>query len=209
MSSAILKISRPTKLELLRLRKRLSLSRRYYNMLKDRVTYLIKVYRDDLRELIQTRKKLHRLVGKAIETYYKSMSVNGVRQLEYLAPLASPGLSLRATYRNVGGIWVPSVSIEERIRPTPILPLDLAELQKLREEIIVTMIRVGELEKELALLSKEIGRLRKIVNTLEKIYIPRLEKTVRYLSMKFDELSREETVRLLRVKRLVIERRAE
>jgi V/A-type H+-transporting ATPase subunit D len=49
----------------------------------------------------------------------------------------------------------------------------------------------------------EIRRLRRIVNMLEKVYIPRLEKTIKYLTMKFDELSREEVIRAIKIKRKI------
>ncbi|MCC6053084.1 MAG: V-type ATP synthase subunit D, partial [Desulfurococcaceae archaeon] len=62
---------------------------------------------------------------------------------------------------------------------------------------------IAEYEKTLVNIGAEIVRLKRVVSMLEKIYIPRLERTIRYLSMKFDEMRREETIRAIKVKKKI------
>ncbi|MEM2055933.1 MAG: V-type ATP synthase subunit D, partial [Sulfolobales archaeon] len=61
----------------------------------------------------------------------------------------------------------------------------------------------AEYEKSLVLLGSEIARTRRKVMMLEKVLIPRIMKTIAYLKMKFDEMEREEKVRLMRTKAML------
>jgi vacuolar-type H+-ATPase subunit D/Vma8 len=52
MSMEIIRIPRPTRIELLKLRKRLILARRFYNLLRDRELYLLETFRETLRAVV-------------------------------------------------------------------------------------------------------------------------------------------------------------
>lgn len=205
MSSAMLKISRPTKIELLRLKKRLALARKFHSMLKDRTTYLMKMYRETLRDLLEKRRTLSLLMSKVADSYLRSLSLHGMERMEAFAGSVGATVSLEAGVRNILGLWVPQAKVSGVPSSSPAIPIELHELQTEREDILRLIVEIAVLEKQLAVISSEIVRLKRIVNTLEKIYIPRLERTIRYLTMKFDELGREEVIRAMRVKRLIIE----
>jgi len=207
MSMQIIKISRPTRIELLRLRRRLRLARRFYNLLKDRQMYLLEVFRDTLREVIKTRQELNELLAKAYSSYYTTLYLEGLEGLNVYTSTIPQTLNLYVGYKNIIGVWTYSYGFEGIPPPQPQLPLELSELQVNREEILRLLSKVFEYEKTLVNVGAEIARLRRIVNILEKSYIPRLTNTIKYLSMKFEELQREETIRAIRVKKRLVESR--
>ena len=63
-------------------------------------------------------------------------------------------------------------------------------------------------------MAEEIEKTRRRVNALEYVKIPQMEESIRYISMKLDENERSNTIRLMKVKELVLkeaieDRRAE
>ncbi|MCC6022976.1 MAG: V-type ATP synthase subunit D [Desulfurococcaceae archaeon] len=207
MSMQIIKVSRPTRIELLRLRRRLRLARRFYNLLKDREAYLLEVFRNLLREVVKTRRELNELLIKAYSSYYTSLYLEGLEGLNVYASTIPQTLNLYVSYKNIMGVWTYTYGFEGIPPPQPQLPLELSDLQVSREKILELLAKVFEYEKTLVNVGAEIARLRRIVNILEKSYIPRLTNTIRYLSMKFEELQREETIRAIRVKKKLVEGR--
>ncbi len=65
------------------------------------------------------------------------------------------------------------------------------------------MIEQASKEKTLELLANEIESTRRRVNALEHILIPNLLETIRYISMKLEELERGNITRLMKVKDIV------
>jgi len=201
MSMEIIRVSRPTRIELLKLRKRLYLARRFYNLLRDREIYLLETFRETLKAVVEARRRLNELLMTAFSNYYSSLYLHGLQAVEAYSATVPPTLKLQVGYKNVMGVWCYTYEFIDIPEPLPYLPVEFSNLQSTRREILELIARISEYEKTLVNIGAEIRRLRRIVNTLEKIYIPRLEKTIRYLSMKFDELSREEVIRAIKIKR--------
>ena len=66
------------------------------------------------------------------------------------------------------------------------------------------MLRLAEVEKASQLLAQEIERTRRRVNALEYVKFPQMEESIHYISMKLDENERANTIRLMKVKDLLL-----
>ena len=203
MSTATIRIPRPTRIELLRLKKRLNLAKRFHSLLRDREVYLLEVFRETLKSLIDARRRLNNQLLSAYTSYHNALYIHGSRALEGYAFTVPANVSLQLGYKNIMGVWTYTYRLTGTPSPTPRLPLELAELQQVRGNIVELLAEIAECEKALVNIGAEIMRLKRIVSMLEKIYIPRLERTIKYLSLKFDEMRREETIRAIKVKKKI------
>jgi V/A-type H+-transporting ATPase subunit D len=201
MSAQIIRIPRPTRIELLRLRRRLALARRFYNLLRDRETYLLETFRETLKLAVEARSRLNELLARAYASYYASLYLHGLEAVEEFSATIPQTLKLQVGYKNVMGIWCYTYRFADIPAPQPHIPVEFSDIQVSRREILELIAKIAEYEKILVNIGAEIRRLRRIVSMLEKIYIPRLEKTIKYLTMKFDEMGREEVIRIIKIKK--------
>jgi len=80
--------------------------------------------------------------------------------------------------------------------------------------VLSDMLRLAEVEKTSQLLAEEIEKTRRRVNALEYVKIPEMQANIKYITMKLDENERSNTIRLMKVKDLILkeaiqEKRAE
>jgi len=204
MSTEIIKVSRPTRIELLRLKRRLALARRFHSLLRDREVYLLEVFRETLKSVIEARKRLNELLMRAYTSYYTALYLHGLEATKAYSSTIPVTAKLQAGYKNIMGVWSYSYSIQDIPGSQLYLPIEFSELQLTRREILELIAKIAEYEKALVNIGAEIRRLRRVVNMLEKIYIPRLERTIRYLTMKFDEMRREEIIRAIKIKKRLV-----
>ncbi len=199
---------RPTKIELVKLKRRLSLAQRVQKIVKDRLSILTTEFLDTARETVEAKKKL---VDDLAELY-KAMSIaagyHGYIALEKEFILTETDSKVTAGSRSVAGVRIPSFELTGRARPMSKYSLTdtssfLDRAAELSEEVLRVSAELAELQRGFELLAMEINRTKRITNALEYMVIPELKDTIRYLNMKFEERDREEKARLKRVKTLV------
>ena len=66
------------------------------------------------------------------------------------------------------------------------------------------MLRLAEIEKATQLLAEEIEKTLRRVNALEYVKIPQMQESIRYITMKLDENERANTIRLMKVKDMIL-----
>lgn len=70
--------------------------------------------------------------------------------------------------------------------------------------VLQDMLRLAEIEKTSQLLAEEIEKTRRRVNALEYVKIPQMEEAIQYITMKLDENERANTIRLMKVKDMLL-----
>ncbi|MCD6323749.1 MAG: V-type ATP synthase subunit D [Desulfurococcales archaeon] len=207
MSQQILKV-RPTKIELIRLKRRIKVARRLHKVLKDRLIILSQELISLIKEGAELRQTIHERLRKcetlladtsllASPLMVRSYSEGRIRKAEVVIGT-----------RVVAGVRVPVTDLEVEpgeLRPEP-YPLTLQEAGKCYGGLMKDVLRLAEIEASILLIGKEVSRVRRRVNALENILIPRIEATIKYLTMKFEEREREDKTRMKKVKQL-LERR--
>jgi V/A-type H+-transporting ATPase subunit D len=196
-----------TRMELLRLRRRLGLARRGHRLLKGKQDELLRRFLLLLEEYLRARSGLHERMedlaekGREVRT---SVSADTIRTASWPPP---PGARLRERKSRVLNLKIPAydVSLPE-LSPAygpGQLPACHDELVVSWRSAIPVMVEVAEKEKALLLLAAEIERTRRRVNALEYNLIPGLEEGVRTITFKLAEAELGNLTRLMRIKDIV------
>ncbi len=210
--STKVQVTRPTKIELARLKRRLKLATRIQKIVKDRLSILIMEFLQTVKECTSVKEKL--LVD--FREAYKALSVttgyHGYAFLEKELLASEMALKINSFTRNVAGVKIPVFEMEDTGTSSARNTLDTSSLvdnsAKLSRECLKTAIELAELQNSLNLLGAEINKVKRVNNALEYIVIPGLDATIKYLTMKFEERDREEVARLKYVKLLIEQREA-
>jgi len=192
----------PTRMELLRLKKRVTLAKRGHELLRDKLDELV-------REFIQLVKKEEQLRSEVEEKFLnvlgKTLFANSLLPQEeresILEPLSLPSVSVEE--KKVMNIHYPHFTLDEAF--TPYLggnfsPLIYEEIREDMNNLLPLFLELGEVERGIVLLGEEIVRTRRKVNALEHRFIPELEKAIKYISFKLQELEKESVTRLMKIK---------
>ncbi|HOO90163.1 MAG TPA: V-type ATP synthase subunit D [Syntrophales bacterium] len=207
-------VTRPTKIELARLKRRLKLAMRIQKIVKDRLSILIMEFLDTVKECASAKEKL---LANFRETY-KALSIttgyHGYAFLERELLASDMAPKICTATRNVAGVRLPVFEMEGTdafnvvMGNTPDTSSFIDNSTTLSRESLKAVIGLAELQNSLELLGTEINKVKRINNALEHIVIPGLDTTIKYLTMKFEERDREEIARLKYVKMLIEKREA-
>ena len=208
MPQQIIKVARPTKIELIRLRRRLTLATRIQKIVKDRVSILILEFLQIARQTVEAKQKLLDEFSGTYRALSITAGYHGYIALEKELMATERDLGIAAGLRNVGGVRIPAFELKEAEREVGRYSLSdtsswFDRTAELSAKCLETIIELAELQRSLELLGREINRTKRILNALEYLIIPALSATIKYLYMKFEERDREEKSRLKRVKVLL------
>ena len=82
-----------------------------------------------------------------------------------------------------------------------------AVMQKeVMDTALLELLRLAEVEKATQRMAAEIEKTRRRVNALEHVMIPRLQETIRFITMKLEENDRASRTRLMKVKDMMLEK---
>ncbi len=210
MSQQLIKV-RPTKIELVKLKRRLSLAQRVQKIVKDRLSILTMEFLQVARETVKAREKL----VESFSELYRSLSVasgyHGYMALEKELLATESEVSAIAGTRNVAGVRIPSFELtgdEKAMKRYSMIDTSayVDRAAQSSERCLEAIIEIAELQRSLELLGKEINKAKRITNALEYVIIPSLQTTIDFLNLTFEERDREEKTRLKRVKMLIEEK---
>jgi len=195
-------------MELVKLKRRLTLAQRVQKIVKDRLSILTMEFLQAARDTVEAKKKLIDAFSEAYKALSIATGYHGYIALgkELIATEADPKVA--AGSRNIAGVRIPSFELGEGVKPMRgynLLDTSswLDHAAQLSEKCLKATIELAELQRSLELLGMEINWTKRVSNALEYMIIPGLQATINYLNMKFEERDREEKARLKRVKVLV------
>ncbi|MEM4481472.1 MAG: V-type ATP synthase subunit D [Desulfurococcaceae archaeon] len=192
---------RPTKIELIRLRRRLSTSVRVRKILSERLTILVNEFLVALRESIEKRKGLY---DQLLSVYRRSGALIGTYGSS-LAPYLREASCKPKTYigaENIMGVKIKTIVLKYREGQEVETP-GLEEFIRASRELVSTILDLARLENAVHELGREIAITKRKTNALQYIIIPKLNNTIKLLQLRFDEREREEKARLKRIKQIL------
>ena len=191
----------PTRMELTRLKKKRITAIRGHKLLKDKRDELMRQFLDNVRLNKQLRAKVEQGLTEAFGSLSVASAIMSPEMLEQSLLYPRQSVELGMTYQNIMSVNVPVYDFQTRNSdPSEIFPYGFAQTSG---ELDDALEKLAEVFKDM--LEQEIEKTRRRVNALEYVMIPELEQNIRYISMKLDENERANTIRLMKVKDMVLQ----
>ena len=196
----------PTRMELKKLKARLTTAVRGHKLLKDKSDEMVRRFS----LIIKENKRLREEVEKELSETLRQFSVARSVTASYCAETAfsMPSVLVRAEcgVASVMGVEVPEIKLVNE-KKSDRLPYAYSEMTSEADfsvekatQLLPKMVALAQTEKAVRMLADEIERNKRRVNALEYVMIPQLEETIKYIKSKLDENERAAVIRLMKVK---------
>lgn len=197
----------PTRSTLLRLNKTIKLAATGHSLLKRKRDGLVQ-------EFFKTLSKAKEQQSRLQENYQKAkMILNLARAVEGSATVKSAAFAHKSKAeilletRNILGVVVPKITSDYQVqafhtRGYGIIGTSgyIDDAAESYEQVLKDIIVAAEIETTLKKLLIEIDKTKRRVNALEFRVIPKLKNDVKYIKQRLEEMERDDTFRLKRIK---------
>ena len=208
---AILNVN-PTRMELTNLKRKLLTAQRGHKLLKDKRDELMRRFLEMVRENKALRQEVESAIADANRHMAVARSVMQGENLDVALMLPKQEVSLEVTEQNVMSVMIPVFNTKLRSpNQSDIFSYGYAYTSGELDDAIASlssvfqkMLRLAEVEKSCQLMASEIEKTRRRVNALEHVMIPQYLETIQYITMKLDENERSTTIRLMKVKDMML-----
>ncbi|MCU0631528.1 MAG: V-type ATP synthase subunit D [Methanolinea sp.] len=198
---------KPTRSELINLKKRIALSERGYKILKMKRDGLILEFFKVLEQAKDTRDDLQDRYERAQAMMAVANTVEGAIGVKAAAFSVQEVPDIKLASKNIMGVVVPEIEsskvrkgLMERgygiLGTTSVID----ETALSFEELVESIIRSAEVETTMKKLLDEIESTKRRVNALEFKVIPEMTAARDFIKMRLDEMEREELFRLKKIK---------
>ncbi|MDD5260141.1 MAG: V-type ATP synthase subunit D [bacterium] len=197
----------PTRMELLKLRRRTAIARRGHKLLKDKQDELMRIFMELINKLRDSRREVEKSLQEATASYILNKAQMGENTIDQLWDGLKAEVEVIWAWEPLMNLQLPRYQIAVKTQDIsygylqPTLALD--QMTEQYKNLLVQLVALAEQEKIIKLLAEEIGKTRRRVNALEYILIPNLIETMRYINMKLTEHERGTVTRLMRIKDIV------
>ncbi|MCM2465293.1 V-type ATP synthase subunit D [Methanoculleus oceani] len=198
---------KPTRSELINIKRRIKLSERGYNILKMKRDGLILEFFKVLQQAKDSRGALMERYTRAMEMIALAETVEGAIGVKAAAFSTAdvPAISLKS--KNIMGVVVPEIqasSVRKGVLDRGYGMLGTSavidETAEAFEDLLEAIIEAAEIETTMKRLLDEIEGTKRRVNALEFKVIPELTEARDFIKMRLDEMEREELFRLKKIK---------
>lgn len=207
----------PTRMELTKLKKRLTTATRGHKLLKDKQDELMRRFIDMIKKNNELRKNVEKELEGSFKDFLMASAVMSPEFLEEAVAYPKESISVDVKKQNIMSVNVPVFDFKRKLEGDKgsIFPYGFAntsaELDGAIEKlygIIPKLLELAKVEKACQLMADEIEKTRRRVNALEYMTIPQLEETIRFIQMKLDENERSTVTRLMKIKSMMEEKQS-
>ncbi len=197
---------KPTRMELLRIKKRKMLAETGHDLLSEKKDALINEFFKVIDKRRELRKDLENILVPSYKTLIQAEMLMGKGEISSIAEGAKKMGGVDIDADNIMGVKVPLLNAKvpkERYYGFVDTSVKLDEAVSNFKNALNTSIALAEVEGKLDRLAEEIEKAKRRVNSLEYIYIPRLEATIKYIERQIDEREREDFFRRKKIKAIM------
>lgn len=201
-----------TRMELLRVRKRLDLAVRGHKLLKDKLEGLMRELTLRLAEYRELRVKVDSAWPRIFQRFLLADATASPEATEAAIMQAKPSVTVSVVEQRVMGVHATSTKAEitdpgrsySLAQTSPHLDEGLRELR----EFLPDLIKLAGMEQTIRAVAEEVQKTRRRANALEYVLIPDLRYARKSITSRLEEISRSDVSRLMKVKQMLVEREA-
>ena len=205
---AIMQIN-PTRMELTRVKKQLSISLRGHKLLKDKQDEMIRQFMLIIKETKKLREEIDKELLIINRQYQKARIKISNEAIDEALLVPTKSSKFKTSSKNIMNLSVPIIEYEENKEidltySLSFTPIELDEAIIGLSQLQSRLVKLAELEKSCDILADEIEKTRRRVNAIEYIMIPNLKDTIKYISQKLDDAERSNIIRLMKSKEIIL-----
>ena len=197
---------KPTRSELLKLKKQIKLAKSGYNLLKKKRDGLILEFFEILKKAKSLREDLVNEYKFAFEKINIARTIEGDLKVKSIAMAIKDIPDIKLAAKNIMGVKVPKIESGEIKKAFMqrgygiYSSSSVDEAAAAYEKVVEKIILAAEVETSMKKLLNEIEKTKRRVNALEFIVMPQLDKVKSFIQLRLEEMERENIFRMKRIK---------
>ncbi|RLJ04158.1 MAG: V-type ATP synthase subunit D [Candidatus Aenigmatarchaeota archaeon] len=198
---------KPTRSELIKLKRRINLAESGHKLLKKKRDGLILEFFRVLKNARTLRRELNEKYLLTKEKMTAAIALDGMAEIKSAAMALKERPAVDLEVKNIMGVKVPEIksnarkkSLFERGYGLISMSLRIEEMIDAYEDLLISVIRAAEVETTLRKLLMEIEKTKRRVNALEFAVIPKLKSQAEFITFRLEEMERENIFRMKRIK---------
>ena len=198
-----------TKIELIKIRRSMQISKMVHKILDDKREVLLKKIDEMIDEANKARADIWDPLDdiyKAIFHAYLSLGTSTIQSLSSSTP---PSINVDVHIKRIVDVKIPAIEISSK-KEVQDLTYGFADTNSsvdqatnLIKNILPGFCKAAEYEYAIFSLAKELEKTQKLINALEYIIIPQYQEALSFIKSTLEEREREEFVRLKKVKAVI------
>jgi V/A-type H+/Na+-transporting ATPase subunit D len=203
-----------TKIELIKIRRSMQVSKMVHKILDDKREVLLKKIDEMIEEANKARGDIWSPLGEIYTAVYDAYMSLGTSTLESISDSTPSVMEVDVNVRRIVDVKIPTLQIKTREGGQDLsygfveTNASVDKAARLIKNMLHKVCKAAEYENAIFSLAKELERTQKLINALEFVIIPQYESAIAFIRSTLEEREREEFVRLKKVKVVIDRRRA-
>lgn len=213
MPQQVIEGIKPTRMELIKLKKRVKLAERGRDLLKEKRDALVLEFFDVMRLVRDARNSVNEataLAHRSLSICYAAMGTQDTRQI---STYSIGDVDVTMGSRNIMGVVVPTLEVGSATRKVTERGYSflggssrLDQASAAFEEALNAIMSLAAAEERARKVVRELEKTKRRVSALDNVVVPRLHGSIRLIEDKLEELERENFSRLKKIKAILVAR---
>ena len=199
----------PTRMELLEIRKKLTLAEKGHKLLEEKRDALVEKFFGIIDKRTKLYNQLNVKFKEAFSDLIQSQMILGENKVIDNSILIENIGEISFENDNIMGVKIPKMNkdkINQNVKPLYSFSDTCSKLddsQRKFNDVLINLLELSDMEGKIKSLAIEIEKTKRRVNVLENNLIPRLYATQKYFEMQLEEREREDFFRRKRIKAIM------
>ena len=199
--------AKPTRMELLKLKKRVKLADKGHKLLKEKRDALVSEFMVVIKQYKDAKNTVEENLKIAFYNLLMAEVSLGSRDVAQISNTTLRDIDVEYVAKHIMGVSIPVMKVDSLVRKVHErgygfagTTAQLDDAARTFEESLLSIVKLAEVEESVRRIAEEVEKTKRRVNALEYIVIPRLKATIKHIEMRMEEIERESFLRLKKIK---------